>query len=366
MVEFFGTASRRLLATLVSRLKKKIVTLVSDTNPMAVQLALGIDSADDAILQHVELFSGNLSESSSFSEDSVKFQRSNETRTIRAFKAESGVVAPESGLVFFEKRVFPESGNAWNPQPQQAALLQLPTLLAKYPPRTVDWESVFSIGPTKAFYHFLAEQLPRVLALSQVDPNLVVLVGDQPAEFAKGALEAANVKWMRSDFPLVSPRSVWLVEHSRPAEPLREELVLVRDFYLSKLPEKLGEQFAPRKIYVSRRMDSRGPKWEDDLVFLLQDLGFTIYDGNHSRSWLQQVGFFSQAAVVLGFQGAGLMNSIFAPRGTLLVEIFRAEGFGPGLATFLPEIGLDHRKVNAIDCSSPEMLLKLLPAETFV
>jgi hypothetical protein len=89
----------------------------------------------------------------------------------------------------------------------------------------------------------------------------------------------------------------------------------------------LRERFASRsraqkKLYVSRRdASTRRIVNEDDLVRELVPFGFEVVSLVKMR-FSEQIHLFSDAAIILGPNGAGLTNSLFAPPGATVVELF--------------------------------------------
>jgi Glycosyltransferase 61 len=79
----------------------------------------------------------------------------------------------------------------------------------------------------------------------------------------------------------------------------------------------------PERIYVSRRgLESfRTMQNESEIEEMMGRLGFTIVrPQNHDFE--AQVAIFSRARVVVGPHGAGLTNTLFAPTGCLVIDIF--------------------------------------------
>lgn len=76
-----------------------------------------------------------------------------------------------------------------------------------------------------------------------------------------------------------------------------------------------------RRLYISRRSgSSRRVINEDEVLVCLERFGFeTILPETMSLG--EQVQVFAQAEIVVGSHGAGLTNLLFAPSGTLLVDI---------------------------------------------
>lgn len=343
--------------------RRRVISHLLDKNPMWVHPGMSIDRVDEFILRKEEIFRSSYDaemESGSFHLPTGFLGWSS---PVNAYMVTSTTVAPASGLAFFDGRVFAESGSPWHLQPQHASHLQLPRLLRKNVIEELAFGSVFAVGAVGAFYHFLVEQLPRILAIWKLDPDLVVLMGQKPPGWVVSALEVVGVPWIMCTEQLVGPQSVWVADHSPRVRPNLEELEIVRGVYLGLLQKSGLQRTGPEKIFVSRKAYSRSPQWENDLSRFLEQRGFYIYEGSGEIPWMEQVALFSSAKVIVGIQGAGLVNSIFMPEGSLVVEAFHTEGFGPGIAPSLRQLGLRVVTFRSTNFVSMEDFLEQLPDE---
>jgi capsular polysaccharide biosynthesis protein len=76
-----------------------------------------------------------------------------------------------------------------------------------------------------------------------------------------------------------------------------------------------------RRVYVSRRLAAhRRPTNEPEIDAMLQNNGLET-DVLEQLSFREQVAPFAQADIVVGPQGSGLTNMLFAPAGAILVDI---------------------------------------------
>ncbi|WP_187262364.1 glycosyltransferase family 61 protein [Pontibacter beigongshangensis] len=106
--------------------------------------------------------------------------------------------------------------------------------------------------------------------------------------------------------------------------------------------EEVEANEKPLRLYISRSDSAiRNVLNEKELLEALEPLGFrNIISSKYSM--LERIKMFSQAEVVIGATGAGLINMLFCKPGTRLIEIF-SEGFIlEPFYDIAPKIGLDY------------------------
>jgi len=118
---------------------------------------------------------------------------------------------------------------------------------------------------------------------------------------------------------------------SRPA-PLSSDALALRSHIFSVNPK--GSSGVPRMknklLYVTRRGAGRR-RWNDAgevaFVEMLRDvtlahgMDLITFEGKTGMSFWEQVEYFQDAAVIVGFHGAGLALCAFSPPGSVLIEI---------------------------------------------
>jgi capsular polysaccharide biosynthesis protein len=175
-------------------------------------------------------------------------------------------------------------------------------------------------GGQHNYGHFLLDCLPALWSVRQVDPE--------------------------GRYPLISPRlSPWQFEMTRlvtdtPIQQVAEPLIRIEDVLFSScmdhflhtpndplraiarhLRDKIGPIDGPKRIYISRRHDSKRTLInEAELEQALATLGFSIYHPA-TMSVAEQVKVFSGAEIIASPTGAALANVLFAPKGAKIFEI---------------------------------------------
>ena len=172
------------------------------------------------------------------------------------------------------------------------------------------------------YYHWMVESLPRwkmVLAANHLEYDFVLL-HSKPSNFQDEMLDRLKVppeKRLRCSKNFIHQFDR-LVVPSAPA-PQWQPPEWVREWIRSLFPKAAG---GPEKIYVTRR-DARRRKLANELELetSLRSLGFVIIQPE-KLTVTEQARFFGSAKCIVAPHGAALSNLIFAPAGSLLVELF--------------------------------------------
>lgn len=95
------------------------------------------------------------------------------------------------------------------------------------------------------------------------------------------------------------------------------------------LPELRSPQPPGRRIFVSRaRNPRRRVVNEADCAAALAELGVELI-ATETLSMRDEVALFREAELVVGADGAGMVNSVFAPSGASVIELFSSTYFYP-------------------------------------
>jgi capsular polysaccharide biosynthesis protein len=170
-----------------------------------------------------------------------------------------------------------------------------------------------------AYFHWVLDTLPRASLLPLADmPELRVVVPDRLSSFHTESLDMIGVpqeRRVRYDRTQVIVDELWFPSLGRTGNPPRW------------MVEWLRSQFAPepptppsRRLYVTRAdAPSRRVENEAEVRAVLERHGFEVFRGD-GMSFAEQMRVFSEATVIVGAHGAGLVNS-FAARGAKLIEL---------------------------------------------
>jgi capsular polysaccharide biosynthesis protein len=173
------------------------------------------------------------------------------------------------------------------------------------------------------FYHTVAQYLSR-LALLQKKGLLdghALLMPDNLGGGAYAVLDAMGIDRKRLVLA-PSGHNVRLNTALMPSpsfemrKPQRAEMYALRDLILSRHGAG-GPQ--DKKIYISRRnLNNRILTNEPELEAIAQELGYVVVQPE-TLPFNDQVTLFSQAKVIVGSTGAGLVNMVHAPAGATVV-----------------------------------------------
>lgn len=227
------------------------------------------------------------------------------------------------------------------------AILQLDA-----PRRAVD--SCFLLGGSRNYYHWLADYFPR-LGLVAVPPSLPLLINRDLAGFQRECLEQIGIAESRL-LPVDLPAVIRCTELAAPlAAAYRQRLHPDAVAWLRRIFVAPAQAGAARRLYVSRRDAAlRRIVNEEELAAALGALSFeTLVPGTMSVKAQAQA--FSQAKIIVGPHGAGLVNVIFAPPSAAVIELSAGLRLQP---TFMENLahGLGHRftRLQCAPLPSPE------------
>lgn len=100
-----------------------------------------------------------------------------------------------------------------------------------------------------------------------------------------------------------------------------EELQMVHDYIVARIPEEYKSRTYPARIYVTRRKAKyRKIVNEQEVVALLEKYGFSVIDFDDMTFW-EQVAQMQAAKAFISIHGAGYSNTMFMNRRTSVVEI---------------------------------------------
>jgi hypothetical protein len=194
------------------------------------------------------------------------------------------------------------------------------------PPPTVVPEriGVLAARGDVSYYHYLVDVLPRLALLEELDDppeklyvpaslphqqQLLELLGIPPERI----IDADKVRHLQAE-TLVAP--------GLPDSDLKTPPWMVA-FLRGRLLPPGARRVAGRRLYVTRgrRRGSRVVTNEDELVGVLEPLGFHVVDPGRLPV-VEQIRTFAEADWVVAPHGAALTNLAFASRGASVVELF--------------------------------------------
>lgn len=179
-------------------------------------------------------------------------------------------------------------------------------------------------GPEN-YYHWILDTLPRLLILRKYHPNIELIVLDQAPEFTKVTMMAMgfNNTIPVSKKQILKINNLVIPELLSPSGHVNPDLVrLVRDELVQKLgnPNGIASIIQTRRVYVSRARQRRRVANQEELDVLLGEYGFeTIYF--EGLSLAKQIALMQETSVLLSVHGANLVNLIFLPSQSRVIEL---------------------------------------------
>lgn len=235
-------------------------------------------------------------------------------------------VAPANGLTWLPSAdyVLSESiGDVRRIMGWGNVLPHLHLLYTRRPVALDEEGTVISAAPAP-FFHWLFETLPNLLTALELVPNIRILLPAQHPKFVRQALELRlgpdfQHQILIAEGP-VRIKNLLLLQTEVDAGFVPN--VAVNMLHKTYIPDHSQLPSGFRDIYISRRYaPSRSITNETKLEEALQAIGFeVVYCEN--LSFAEQIKLFSQARTVVALHGAGLSNTVWAPSGLNVLEIF--------------------------------------------
>jgi hypothetical protein len=114
-----------------------------------------------------------------------------------------------------------------------------------------------------------------------------------------------------------------------------ETALWVRKKYNPLLEEKpVGKKI----FYITRRKGNRPILNEDDILAKLAPYDVTVVE-TETLSLQEQIDLFADARMIIGPQGAGIQNALWAPRGCAILELLNARYFSGVFWTLAESVG---------------------------
>jgi hypothetical protein len=267
---------------------------------------------------------------------------------IKLFKVRQAIIKGHSDIIFtgsaaIVPHVYLEPDNISFEEHRNFYRVEGRTLhdLKKAAPPAATYNRAISLVGATSFNwaHFLTEILPKIYLYREHFGNRrvhVIIDRDLPETINQCLVETMPERWrvvqigidqtirIKTGF-FISSLGCAPFEYRDPTMVKYEDSVfcenalrLVRE---KLIPPAEKRAKAPEFLYVRRPKGSIRPMAaSDELDALMRRFGFTIIEPA-THSFREQVELFSNARVVIGQGGAGLMNTLFSPAGCKIVNL---------------------------------------------
>lgn len=193
---------------------------------------------------------------------------------------------------------------------------------------TLDDDTNYALIHTKwANYSFwITSSLVRLLMLQNSGMDFTLLYPEEwdNVAYIQESLKAfPNLKYKRIPVGVHIQVKNLLLPEVRPFTACfnGEELQMVHDYMVERIPEEYKFQTYPEKIYVTRKKAKyRKVANEEEVIQLVTKYGFTVIDFDDMSFWEQVVQMQSTKAFI-SIHGAGYSNTMFMNQRTSVVEI---------------------------------------------
>jgi hypothetical protein len=176
---------------------------------------------------------------------------------------------------------------------------------------------------SNSYYHLIAETLPRILRLHRLDPTMPILLST--AKFTQQVLN-----YFRITNPVIPyhPNERYhltgglYITETLCGNPTKADIELIRESIPVREPTVC--------ILIYRKERTRHVRNFLPLLDTLRNMfpneTWVVFD---SQTFDETVELFQQAKVVVGAHGAGLVNTVFCPVGTPVLELAPATSANP-------------------------------------
>lgn len=187
---------------------------------------------------------------------------------------------------------------------------------------------VFIVKVT-GYYHFLLEEIPRLLLIVKHFPDVRVLISSKAYSFIRDIIQELAIRGIMPDVEYIDNKRPLLLEEYVFAQATAysgfvhsNDIAALRSAFLDK--ENRPSQ--DKCIYVTRRYSRRSLRNEEQIEALMSDFGIEVVILER-LSIKDQICLFARTDLVIGLHGAGLSNIVWCSPDTKIIEIFTKSRF---------------------------------------
>jgi len=196
------------------------------------------------------------------------------------------------------------------------------------------------------YYHFLLEEVPRLLWALEQHRDLKVVVHNSAPDYIRDILAlisklldfSCEVVFTDTDV-LQIPSYVFTQAEAYSGFVHGDDLLLLRKHLLKETTKRCH---ADKKIYLTRRNASRSFANEEQVAELMMNKGYDVVIPE-TMDFSSQIALSQDASVVVAPHGAGLANLLWCHPGTKIVEIFSPLYFNDCYARLSAQLKLPYR-----------------------
>jgi capsular polysaccharide biosynthesis protein len=180
------------------------------------------------------------------------------------------------------------------------------------------------------YSHWLIDSLVRLAMIDPSRDDFSVLIPHGIPAFARESLALLGVTSDRivelpeRNAQVAVEELLLCVAQQRSTVPHAQYLAHIRDRLMQAAAGYTAHPAPWRRIYISRAKSARSIVNEADLLPVLDAYGFEVVRCE-ALSMAQQIRLFSEAKIVVGAHGAGMINPIFCNPGSTVIEIYNRQ-----------------------------------------
>ena len=171
---------------------------------------------------------------------------------------------------------------------------------------------------SSGYFHWVNDILPKITIIKKLkkfDKYPIILPENLKSNFHFESLKLLNMNFIKQKKNLTIKKAIYIPDLSPSGSPRPKILKLFSD----KL-KKFSKEKKLQKIYISRRKSRRKIVNENQLIKILLKHNFKIYFMEDLK-FIDQISICNSAKVLIGLHGAGLTNSMWMKKNSILLEI---------------------------------------------
>jgi len=204
------------------------------------------------------------------------------------------------------------------------------------------------------YYHFLLEEVPRLLWTLDHFPDVKVCLADSAPQFCRDILDLMVERGITKGYETIKSDSLFKIEEYvfTQAEAYSGFVHSADLSLLVKIISGGASQAAnPNpKIYISRKNVARSFDNETEIEENLRNRGFEVVH-SENLAFSDQVALFRSASMVVAGHGAGLANLVWSQPDTRVVELFSPRYFNDCYARLCSSLQIKYQPVWAQESS---------------
>jgi hypothetical protein len=218
--------------------------------------------------------------------------------------------------------------------------------------RTIEIKGFITCVHSAGYYHFLLEEIPRLLWTIEYCKNITVMVHSSAPNYVLDALDIMKrLGIIRTDILFVDDEDVHISDYIFTQAEAYSGFVHSLDIQLLRrnlLNASIEDTSARKYIYISRKNSVRSFCNEDEIIKFIESLGYYVCN-LEKMSLESQICLFEAARVVVAPHGAGLANILWCHPGTHILELFSPSYFNDCYARLCSQLELVYKPLWADD-----------------